>query len=181
MCLLYLPSRSSLRPPGSCPHARLKASTPHEAPTSALTMKTLVPTTAYQHSARSEATRRAPTFKTVAMRVHGATPEAPVSTQRGDASAEQPSWSLGTPLLHFKVVTLGPTVGLQDCSGETCSLSEDQQLGRQQVVPSATRQEHNRESLPHSRRPCKQWGCPLSMWMVHAGCVFVAPFHSCRI
>ena len=49
-------------------------------------------------------------------------------------------------------------MGLQDCSGETCALTEDQQLRRQQGVPSATRHEHGRESLPHFRRPCKQWG-----------------------
>ena len=77
LCLLCLSSRSSLGPPDGRPRARLKASTPHEVPTTALTRKTLVPTTANQRSTRTEATRRALTLKTVAMRVDCATLEAP--------------------------------------------------------------------------------------------------------
>ena len=41
LCLLCLSSRASSRPPDDRPCARLKASTPHEAPTPALTTKTL--------------------------------------------------------------------------------------------------------------------------------------------
>ena len=56
---------------------------------------------------------------------------------------------------QFANSTLWPeakTVGLQDCSGETCSLSEETQAPQM----TATR-------LPHSRQRCKQWGCLMSM------------------
>ena len=156
-----LSSRSTSGPPGGCPLTCLKASTPYEAPTPALTTKTLVPTTANRRSMRTKATRRALTFTTVVKRANCAALEAPYQ-QRGNVSPKQPNWSLDTPLLQFNAVTLGRTVGLQDCSGEMSSLSEDQKLCKQQVVPSITRHKRSQESLPHSHRPCKQWGCPLS-------------------
>ena len=50
-----------------------------------------------------------------------------------------------------------------DCSGETCSLSEETKAPQQQqLVPPATRHDTAEGACPHSRRPCKQWGCPLS-------------------
>ena len=120
----------SLGPQGGHPRAPLKASTSQEAPTLALTTKAPVPTTANRRSTRTEATRRTLTFKTVVKRADCAALEGPYQ-HRGDVSPEQPSWSLGTALLRFNAVTLSRTVGLQDYSGETCSLSEDQQLRRQ--------------------------------------------------
>ena len=68
LCPFCLCSSSSVGPLAGRPRARLKASTPNEAPTPALTTKTLLPTTANQHSRRTEATRRALTFNTAVKR-----------------------------------------------------------------------------------------------------------------
>ena len=154
-------SRATGRP-SSC---SFEASTPHEAPTPVLTTKTLVPTTAIRRSTRTEATCRAPTFKIVEKKVDCAALEAPYQHREATSHTSSQFGAPGSPLLRFNAVTLGRTVGLQDCSGETCALNEDQQLRRQQVVPSATRLEHSRESLPHSCRPCKHRGFPLS-WLI---------------
>ena len=104
----------------------------------------------------------------------------PASTPRVDVLPEKSSWSLSRPLLRFNVVTLGRTVGLQDCSGETCSLSEETQASyRQEHVPPTTgRDSLRRGNLPHSRRPCKQWGCPLSSPATVCSFVFQLPIYS---
>ena len=95
-------------------------------------------------------------------------PRCSMSTPRGDVPPEQPNWSQNIPLPANS--TLWPeamTVGLQDCSGETCSPSEETKAPqRQQLAPPATRHEHSWESLPHSCRPCEQWGSPLSLQML---------------
>ena len=58
-------------------------------------------------------------------------PRNPVSTQRGDVPTRAANWSLGSPMLLFNELTVDRIVGLQDCSGEVCSLSEYKQLRRQ--------------------------------------------------
>ena len=78
-------------------------------------------------------------------------PRSPTSTQR-QRLTRAAKLVQGSPLLRFNTVT----VGLQDCSDETGSLSEEQQPRRQQAVPSATKHEHGRDSLPHSHWPCEQ-------------------------
>ena len=82
--------RLSSGPPGGRPHARLKAGTPREAPTPAPTTKTLVPTTVNRRSTRTEATRRAPTFKIMAKRVGWATQGTP--RQHREATSHPRPW-----------------------------------------------------------------------------------------
>ena len=54
-------------------------------------------------------------------------------------------------------MTPGWPVGLQDCSGEKCSLSEETKAPqRGQLVPPATRHEHSQESLPHMLLVCME-------------------------
>ena len=66
-----------------------------------------------QNSARRERLRR---------------PRSPGLSQNGDDKPKQPGWSPGSVLLRINAMALGRTVRLQDCSGETCSLSENQLL-----------------------------------------------------
>ena len=154
--MIYLSSRLSSGPPGGRPRARLKAGTP-------------VLTAMNRRSTKAEATWRAPTFKTMVKRAVCAALGDPHQHQEATSHPsrrrppKQPSWSRNIPLVRINAVTLGRTVGLQDCSGETCSLSEETQAPqRQQLLPPARRHEHGWESLLHFRPPCKQWGRLLS-------------------
>ena len=135
--------RLSSWPLGGHPHAHLKADTPCGALIPVPMMKTPVPTTMNQCSTRSETTQRAPTFKIMVKRVYCAAHGA-LHQHQSDFPPKQPSWSRNIPLVRINTVTLGQTVGLQDCSGVTCSLSEETQAPqRQQLVPPATRHEHS--------------------------------------
>ena len=156
LCLLCLSSRSSLGPRGDRPRARFKASTHHEAPTPALTTKTLVPTTANRRSTEDRSNAESTDLQNCGEEGRLCRPRSPVSTQRVDIPPEQPSWILGSRLLRFSVVTLGRTVGLQDCSGKTCSLSPNSFTDSKSCLLS----QGTRKSLSHSRRPCEQWECP---------------------
>ena len=78
------------------PRARLKASTPHEAPIPALTTKTLIPTAANRRSTRTEATRTAPAFKTAAKREDCVVLEAPHQHRQATShpSSQVVAWAL---------------------------------------------------------------------------------------
>ena len=120
-------SRSCPGAPDDRPRARLKNSTPHQAPTLALTTQAPVPTTANRHWTKTEATRRALTFKTAAKREDCVVLHINTERRRPTRAAKlEPS----SALLRFNAVTPGRTVGLQDCSGETRSHSGEQQPRR---------------------------------------------------
>ena len=77
---------------------------------------------------RAEATRRALTFKTRRGGKDCVVPEAPDSHRMATTHPSSPSWSLDPVLLRINAMALGRAVRHQDCSGETCSLSENQLL-----------------------------------------------------
>ena len=106
--LLNLSSRSSWGPPDDRPCARLKTSTPHEAPTPALRTKTLVLTTANRRSTRTEATWRALSLKTAAKREDCVVLEA--LYQHREATSH-PSSHVGAWALHCCDSTRWPWAG----------------------------------------------------------------------
>ena len=120
-CVIYLSIRLSSGPQGGHPHARLKAGTPHEALTPVPTTKTPVPTTVNRRRSNAESTN----LQNYGEEGRLCHPWSPTWTLRGNVPPQQPSWSRHIPLVRINMVTLGRTVGLQDCSGETCSLSEE--------------------------------------------------------
>ena len=68
LCLLCLSSRSSLKPPGGRPRTRLKESTPHEAPTPALTANTLAPANSDSGQCEDHGNTESSDLQTVAKR-----------------------------------------------------------------------------------------------------------------
>ena len=84
--------------------------------------------------------------------------------------------------MRLKALTLGRTVGLQDCSGETCSLNEEQQLRRQQscLLPQGTDTVRKDCCTPEGRAGCEGSlaacfsGAFVSRVLVSTGCQFLA-------
>ena len=136
-------------PPGGRPHARLKVGTPREAPTPAPTTKTPLPTTVNRRITRADAKWRAPTFSFISWRVKLRRPRSPASIPRFDVPPEQRSWSRNLSRVVNQRMTPGRAVGLHDCSGETCSLSEETKAPqRQQLVPRDTTRPREPATLP---------------------------------
>ena len=160
----YAPRSPDPRTNDHRPHAHLKADTPREAPTphqrppSACSFEgryaprspdprtndeNTVLTTANRRRTRAEATRRAPTFKLLAWKEELRRPWSPASTPKFDVLLEQQSWRQERSTGCKSMPDPRPASGTPpDCSGETCSLSEETKAPqRQQLVPPATR--HN--------------------------------------
>ena len=148
--------RLSSGPPGSRPCARLKASTPLEAPTPTKDENTGPHNrelAQYEDQSNAESTNLQNFDKEGRL----CRPWSPASTPSSDILPEQPSWSRNIPLMRINAMTPGWPVGLQDSSGETCSLSEETKAPQSgQLVPPATRHEHSQESLPHMLLVCTE-------------------------
>ena len=137
---------SSLGPLDDRPHARLKASTPHEAPTPALTTKTLAAAYSrwdranqigrhlsghkggWQAFHRSESTQYEKRSKAerTDLQNYGERESCVVLKalcQHREVTSH-PSSQVGAPLLRINA-TEGRAVRTQDCPGETCSLSRN--------------------------------------------------------
>ena len=96
---------------------------------------------ANRRSMRAEATQRAPTFKIMAWREKLRPPWSPASTPRFDdpprAAKLESEHTTGCMSMHGPRPASGTP---PDCSGETCSLSEETKASqRQQLVPLAMR------------------------------------------
>ena len=90
-CVLQAVFRATGRPSSCSFEGRYAQRSPTPAPAT----KTPVPTTVNRRSTGAKATRRAPSFKTVAWRVLRRT-RSPASTPRFDVPPEQRSWSRNT-------------------------------------------------------------------------------------
>ena len=140
-------ARLSSWPPGGRPHARLKASTPRVAPTPAPTTKAPSPqqrvgTARGPNRSNAESTN----LQTIGVEGRTALPLEPrVNTEiRPTRAAKlEPERTTGCKSMRGPRPASGTP---PDCSGETCSLSEETKAPqRQQLVPPATRHDRPRE------------------------------------
>ena len=121
---LPLSIRLSSGPQGGHTHARLKAVTPCEAHPSTNDENT------GPHNSESAQYEGRNNAESTNLQNNGeegrlCRPWSPASTPRGYVPPEQPSWSRNIPLELINVMTPGRPVELHDCSGETCSFSEE--------------------------------------------------------
>ena len=141
-------ARLSSGPPGGRPHARLKAGTPREAPTPAPTTKT--PSPQQRIGAVRGPKRRGEHQPSNYWRGGKNCPALGAPCQHRD-STSHPSSEVGAGTYHWLQVNAWPQAGqwgsLPDCSGETCSLSEETKAPqRQQLLPPATRHDTAEEA-----------------------------------
>ena len=127
-----------------------------EAPTSAPTTKTPVPTTVNRRSTRAEATWRAPTFKIMAKTVDCAALGA--SRQHREATSH-PSRQVGAGTYHWCGSKRWSRAG--QCDSKTAQVRRVHSVKkqRQQLALPATRHEHGRERACHTPvDPASSWG-----------------------
>ena len=129
-----------------------------------------IPTTANRHSTRAKATRRAPTFKLLAWREELRCTWSPTSTPRFDVPPEQRSWRQEHTTGCKSMRGPRPASGTpSDCSGETCSLSEETKAPqRQQLVPPAMRHDTTKGACNTPLSRVSSQGAPCR-WDVRMG------------